>query len=512
MSETAGLATGSSESAENAPASPSPSRPGLLARVARPTPSLRVEPLAEDRVRFPVFGSLDSLRALGIISVSYGHQISLDTLTTPTVGVRIGYHVGFTFGLAFFVLSGYLLFRPFASTIIDGGVPAGANKFIWRRLWRIVPAYWLVLTIALIFDRAIEKPDNVLGVIALYTFVYPYFTAFFRLGMVQAWTLCAEIVFYVALPFVAAWLGQRARKLPSAADRVRWLYRVLGVTLAAALLFRIGLSVIGRNFAEQGYRVNYMFLNYIDWFALGMLMAAAREAWVRGVRLPRWLDTVIRYPAIGLLAAASFWWLVFQMHHPLVPIFAYPSVFQYVMRLELLGIAVACMIAPFCFRTKVPGRAASLLSGPALSYAAKISYGYFLWHFLVIHQVEERYGYPSSLLDALGRWVPIAAVTFTLGALSYRFVEIPAVNYSERLWKRREAARAGMTARPAQQPSAARPHGSGPWAPAATGADSGSTEPGSHASTQSGTQAGTQGQPKLTSGASQSEEPTENDR
>ena len=46
----------------------------------------------------------------------------------------------------FFVLSGFLIYRPFAAAHAEGRSPQRTISFWWRRLLRIVPAYWLVLT------------------------------------------------------------------------------------------------------------------------------------------------------------------------------------------------------------------------------------------------------------------------------------------------------------------------------------------------------------------------------
>jgi peptidoglycan/LPS O-acetylase OafA/YrhL len=409
--------------------------------VAATTPGSLLQPTDADLVRSPMFAPLDAFRALGIITVSAGHQFSLDQLAFPTFGTRLIYHAGFMFGLAFFLLSGFLLFRPFAGAILDGKSTSDPARFIWRRLWRIVPAYWLVLTIALVFDDTINKPSSPLGFVAVYTFVYPYVPSFARFGIVQAWTICAEMVFYLSLPFIARALANWTRPMGSVRARQSAVTKVLAGVILAAIVLRFGFSTIGRNFAHAGYSVNYSFYNYLDWFALGMLIALIREGWARGIQPPRWIMHMVASPGFGLLVAAGLWWTAVQLHHPMVPVVTYPSTIQYVLRLVILSFAVGAMVIPFAFRVHVPGSVASFLSGPGMSFAAKVSYGYFLWHFGVIHWFERKYGYPTSMAELAGRWVWIASICFLLGALSYVLVEHPIVKWSERRWKARMSAK-----------------------------------------------------------------------
>ena len=47
----------------------------------------------------------------------------------------------------FFVLSGFLLYRPFAAWSINGAPWPGLRRYAQARILRIVPAYWVVLTV-----------------------------------------------------------------------------------------------------------------------------------------------------------------------------------------------------------------------------------------------------------------------------------------------------------------------------------------------------------------------------
>src|SRR4051812_26100870 len=86
---------------------------------------------------------------------------ALDVLRVVGAAAVVGVHVGFNTGAVyqgvwggvlarldvgvaiFFVLSGFLLFRPFALARATGARRPGTGRYLWRRALRILPAYWL---------------------------------------------------------------------------------------------------------------------------------------------------------------------------------------------------------------------------------------------------------------------------------------------------------------------------------------------------------------------------------
>ena len=84
---------------------------------------------------------------------------ALDALRAVGAAAVIGTHVGFSTGAIsrfewggllarldvgvaiFFVLSGFLLFRPFAAAVATGADRPSVRRYLWRRALRILPAY-----------------------------------------------------------------------------------------------------------------------------------------------------------------------------------------------------------------------------------------------------------------------------------------------------------------------------------------------------------------------------------
>ena len=127
-------------------------RPDAVAR-ARARPPVRALAVLM-QPRFPL---LDSVRAIAALSVlvfhaSFWSQITLTGSDLAPFLSRLD--VGVTI---FFVLSGFLLYRPFVRARLLGTPPPRAIAYGWRRVLRIVPAYWLALTVIAL---VIPKPDT----------------------------------------------------------------------------------------------------------------------------------------------------------------------------------------------------------------------------------------------------------------------------------------------------------------------------------------------------------------
>ena len=103
----------------------------------------------------------------------------------------------------FFLVSGFLLYRPFVAGRLRGGRKIRIRDFARRRLLRIVPAYWVALTLLAIYPTL---DGGVFGRRSpiYYGFAQTYFHDTLFGGLTVAWSLGTEMSFYVLLPFYAA--------------------------------------------------------------------------------------------------------------------------------------------------------------------------------------------------------------------------------------------------------------------------------------------------------------------
>ena len=96
--------------------------------------------------RAPRYPEVDALRAFAAIAVLGTHAAIFAGADYP--GSEVGRYaqrleVGLTI---FFVISGFLLYRPFVAARVRSASGPRVAAYAWRRLLRIAPAYWVALT------------------------------------------------------------------------------------------------------------------------------------------------------------------------------------------------------------------------------------------------------------------------------------------------------------------------------------------------------------------------------
>ena len=116
---------------------------GALRAGAEPSQG-SAEPTAQRPIR-PHFPCFEGLRALAAVMIVVHHaaatagNIRAGVLATPAAVMDSGVAI-------FFVISGFLIYRPFAVAHQAGVSTMPTRSFLWRRVLRIVPAYWAALT------------------------------------------------------------------------------------------------------------------------------------------------------------------------------------------------------------------------------------------------------------------------------------------------------------------------------------------------------------------------------
>ena len=191
--------------------------------------------------------ALDALRAVGAAAV-VGTHVGFTTGATAQ-GVTGGFLARLDVGVAiFFVLSGFLLFRPFADAAAVGSKSPNMGRYLWRRAVRILPAYWVAVVACLILLPQ-NRPATSGDWIRYTTLGQIYYPDANRHGLTQTWSLAVEAVFYLLLPvLVFATVRRRWRPVRTAVvitaggvvTTVGWLVAVsvgaLDYTLHAAWL------------------------------------------------------------------------------------------------------------------------------------------------------------------------------------------------------------------------------------------------------------------------------------
>jgi len=375
--------------------------------------------------RHPRFPLTVGLRGIPALAILIGHAWYFNggfggfTESIPNRGmVRMDGLVAL-----FFLLSGFLLYRPMIAHR-TGGASAPRNKdYAKRRFLRLYPAYWVVLIVLAIVP-------GLYGVFGPDWWKFFSLTDFFdlnnahsacpidlrfRCGIPQSWTLGVDMSFYVTLPFYAALaaLLARGRSVRS------WLRAelVLLAALAATSLFLQGPPFDMRH--DYAW-FRFSMLGHFFWFALGMGLAVISVAyWQR--ELPRPLHFLSENPAVCWAGAFAIYLVtVFEFYPAPFPVAPFTSV-QYVELNLLQGLAAALLFLPAVFSNPNRGLPARVLGHPWLMWFGLISYGILLWHVTIAVQLG------VGAADA-GFWVVLLGglfLTVPLAATSYYLVERP---------------------------------------------------------------------------------------
>jgi peptidoglycan/LPS O-acetylase OafA/YrhL len=383
------------------------------------TPATMPEAVAPPRGH-PRFPLMDSLRALAALGVMMTHVTVFSGLVARhwwgavpgnlSVGVAV-----------FFVLSGFLLYRPFVNAQLAGAPRLPVREYLRRRVLRIVPAYWLALTVFAIYPGlpGVFTGDwwRYYGLMQIYD---PY-TAAGGIGI--AWTLCVEASFYLVLPIFAAVLAWLTRRLDVAA-RVRVQLLTLGVVSIASIVLRV---------VDQRVVMQIGLLTHFYWFALGMGLAVLSVALHDRSRQPRWVGLVAARPA-WCWAGAAVVYLVMCAILTSAPQHLFYSVFQSFWLYVLSGLVAVLMVVPAVFGAEAGGLPRRVLAWPVLAWLGLISYGLYLWHATIAITLV-RHG--------VAQWWKLLALTLVLtvscAAISYYVVERPILRLKHRRARRASA-------------------------------------------------------------------------
>jgi peptidoglycan/LPS O-acetylase OafA/YrhL len=305
---------------------------------------------------------LDALRAFACAMVVAFH---LRTVAGVGFGPLDPFVEGGDSGVyVFFALSGYLLYRPF---VRDRDAETDLRAYAIKRAARILPGYFLALVaLTLVTGNPLptEHPLPFLAIASSYSIPLRSF-------MGSAWTLSAEVLFYVTLPVIAR--AARGREV-----------RVLGELAALSMLGAIALrATLGP--ANEWLVGSYPVVGYA--FVPGMLLAVVEQ------RRPAAFKRLAIWPVAAVGAAL----LALGTIAHAIPLALAPTI-------------GGALLMGWLLQHRVPGaRTFAFLGG--------MSYATYLWH--------------KDLLMAFG---PVGLVVALVGAAaSWALLERPILAWAHRI-------------------------------------------------------------------------------
>jgi peptidoglycan/LPS O-acetylase OafA/YrhL len=368
--------------------------------------------------RFPLF---DGLRAIAVLGVFAFHLCAITGHLQggPEAAVLGQLKAGVAL---FFLVSAFLLYRPYVAARLERRSPAPLAVYLRRRALRIVPAYFVALTVLSVYP-------GLDGVFSGDWWVYYGFgqdyqaDTVFR-GIPPAWSLATEVTFYAFLPLYALLLAR---------PRFNTSHKAVLVAETTALSFLFaGAFTYRALLGTDDYHLSITLPGTFDWFALGMAVAVASALLSHRERQLRVLDWIERFPslcwsvALAALALDALW--QYDVAHG--------SPYRYegsALRLSF-GVFALFTLLPAAFGHRRRGVPRRLLDARAVAWLGLVSYGIFLYHFPVTLELAERAAPrigseawdpgPTLLLGIVA-----LAVAVGLAAASYYVIERPLLRF-----------------------------------------------------------------------------------
>jgi len=359
--------------------------------------------------------SLDGLRALAALSVFLFHGW-LYTMPVPDASDRSSVADKVTHELRlglvlFFVLTGFLLSRPwFAAAMAQCG-PLDLRCFVRARAARIAPAYYFALvgSIGLLWNLAGTPGVRLPPVSDLPLFLV--FAQNLEASSVMKlnppmWTLAVEVSFYALLPAIG-WLAYRL------GPRKRTLALIPIAMLALGVLYNY--AIAGRGL---GMTFSKTLAAMLPYFALGMLAALLTSLPAIRALPGAWARRAMTATGLALVAADI------AVKSGLQSVGLDPAPYFLVLRdlPSAAGFALVIAAAAATPRSRVLGARALVAMGT-------VSYGFYLWHLPVLLFLRGHGLLPlDPLLGPLVAFGPAVAIS----ALSWVAVERPVIDWAKR--------------------------------------------------------------------------------
>jgi peptidoglycan/LPS O-acetylase OafA/YrhL len=404
--------------------------------------------------RFPLFDGLRGIAVLAILSfhcAEYSGRIGFGPLG------RLAEVAGGEAVIWFFVISGFLLYRPFAAARADGRQRPSSGRYARRRALRILPGYWIALTLLAILP----------GVIGVFTGDWWRYYGYLQLysahtrngGIPVAWTLGVEVTYYIALPLWAMLM----RRLPGAPTRRGFLRSELS---SLAIVMVVG--VAGQIAVSRGhlpYALGVSLAGQCVWLAIGMALAVVSVAIQRERSAPALVRGIADRPelcwAIGVAATIGLMLLV--PSHGLFGLIATVEVAQSVPRtitkLGLEGLLALMFVLPAILGEGRRGVPHKVLAWRPVIWLGVISYSFYLYHLPIVAllAIKHTNAFSATGLNLMAHvhfarttvlYVLSLAITGVVATVSYRLVELPFLRRKERKDTRLRAPSAEERAQP----------------------------------------------------------------
>lgn len=326
---------------------------------------------------------IDGLRAIAVLLVIFFH-IDNHLIPSGFIGVDI-----------FFVISGFLISLIIKTALSQGNF--SFCDFYNRRLWRLQPAYLVLLIAVLVLSGIFYLPNDYLDItnsekyasaflsnkyFARVTTSYAGQDALF-LPLLHTWSLAIEWQWYLFLPIALYGLHKINHK-------INHFYPIVSITL---------ISIFLMFFYQKDQPKNYYFFSArIFEFMLGVCVAYLPNS----IKLNKILNHIISVLALGIIL-----WIAFQPDMMV----GYPNINT---------LYVCICVALIIYTGQQSSIIQRILSLKPIVIIGLLSYSLYLWHWPLF--AIARY---VGLFETLVQKGIILSATLLLAIFSYHYIERP---------------------------------------------------------------------------------------
>ena len=347
-------------------------------------------------------GFIDSLRGIAVLSVLIQHLLEQIVLTQTTGSYYWGFQAvaGYYFNFGRF---GVVLFFFVSGFVIPNSFPSSSTPirdFVTSRFFRLYPAYWLSILLAvLIFPWTEARTAPLSQIVGNLTM----FQMFFNVTNIRTayWTLAIELIFYIScvLLFAAGFLQRRMT--------------AVGIVLVVAVLCTVASAFIGNRMVlrlmEVALNLTAMFLGKV----LRDTVIERRLSWWQAV------PCLIAYLAFALSVTLRL--------YGSTPYDEKTFFFGYSMASSYVGAALVFVaVCAVCDR----------VHWPVSAFVGRISYSIYLMHAYVLTLIVYFFGAGATPLQWLAFSVAVTGLSIVVSWLTFEAIEKPMVAFGHKFRSR----------------------------------------------------------------------------
>ncbi len=296
-------------------------------------------------------------------------------------------HAGIYAVQLFFVLSGFVLYLPYAQGRRQMRSGRDVREYLWRRCTRLMPLFWLAVLVPMVLMFGWQPlHDRVGQLVPMLTMTFPFFQkTFYPQYNFTLWSLGIEFWLSLSLPLVVPLVRRFG------------IGRVVLGAILLSLCTRFAAMLTVRTF---GFNVLMSGpFSQLDTFVFGVALA---HLWVHPVASPKPLRDLLAGCTMLVIAGFMTDWV--NLH-------VVPWGSSALTRL-LVAAGMALMTHGLLWLDW------KAIANPVARQAGRMCYSLYVWHVPVL---------VSLLPDVAGRTVPAlcayVAVLIAVATLSYRYVE-----------------------------------------------------------------------------------------